>query len=83
MIISNIIATLPSSFGVFDTMWHGIPHAEKTMVNLMARLSEKERKLNKRSNGVPNHQDVAFYASHPSRVKKSLIKNDLATFCNV
>ncbi len=22
MIISNLIATLPSSFGVFDTMWH-------------------------------------------------------------
>jgi hypothetical protein len=53
------------------------------MVNLLGRLSEKERKLNERSNGVPNPKDVAFYASHPSRVKKSLIKNDRATFCNV
>jgi hypothetical protein len=59
-------------------MWSGLPVADQTMTNLTAKLSEEERKLNDRSNGIISPQDVAFFATHPLRLK-SAAENALAT----
>ena len=79
MIVSKIIQTLPPSYAVFKTMWSGLPVADQTMANLTAKLSEEERKLNDRSNGIISPQDVAFFATHPLRLK-STAENALATW---
>ncbi|XP_045022916.1 uncharacterized protein LOC116936156 [Daphnia magna] len=78
MIVSKIIQTLPPSYVVFETMWSGLPVADQTMANLTAKLSEEERKLNDRSNGIISPQDVAFFATLPLRLK-SAAENALAT----
>ena len=81
MIVSKIIQTLPPSYAVFETMWSGLPVADQTMANLTAKLSEEEKKLNDRSNGIISPQDVAFFATHPLRLK-SAAENALATRLN-
>ena len=55
--------------------------ADQTMANLTAKLSEEERKLIDRSNGIISPQDVAFFATHPLRLK-SAAENALATRLN-
>ena len=69
MVISKILETLPPSYSCIDTVWSNTPAANQTMPNFIAKVTEEERKIKERSNGVESPQDAAFFASHPSRAK--------------
>ena len=69
MVISKILETLPPSYSCIYTVWSNTPAANQTMPNFIAKVTEEERKIKERSNGVESPQDAAFFASHPSRAK--------------
>jgi len=69
MVISKCLETLPPSFSCIDTVWSNTPAANQTMSNFIAKVTEEERKIKERNNGVESPQDTAFFATHPSRAK--------------
>ena len=58
MVISKILETLPPSYSCIDTVWSNTPAANQTMPNFIAKVTEEERKIKERSNGVESHRTL-------------------------
>ncbi len=80
VLIMRIIQTLPPSYDTFQTVWNNVVAFDQTLVNLTAKLIAEELRIKSRNNGGVNPADVAFFATHPSRIQqKQLEEAALAT----
>ena len=74
-LMARILLTLPPSYRHFLSIWDGSPAAEKTLINLTARLvTEEERTKNTNDSHTAAAADTAFFATHPSRVQMQVAK---------
>lgn len=71
VLIMRILQTLPPSFDTFQTVWNNATAVDKTLVNLTAQLVNEELRVRTRNNGGLNPADVAFFATHPSRIQQN------------
>ena len=74
-LIVRILQTLPPSFRHFLSVWDSVSPADRTLVNLTARLVTEELRSKSLNDGQADPVDVAFFASHPNRVKKEAVAN--------
>ena len=69
----RILSTLPPSYHAVVAAWETQPRDEnRNILTLSARLILEETRIKGRDGGFSNPADVAFFASHPSRQKKSV-----------
>ena len=66
----RILQTLPPSYGTFRTVWNNVSIYDPSLTNLAAKLVEEEQQLKAKNNGVIDPADVAFFATHPSRIQQ-------------
>ena len=66
----RILQTLPPSYGTFRTVWNNVSIYDPSLTNLAAKLVEEEQQLKVKNNGVIDPADVAFFATHPSKIQQ-------------
>lgn len=74
VLIMRIIQTLPPSYDTFQTVWNNVVAFDQTIVNLTAKLVAEELRIKSRNNGGVNPADVAFFATHPSRIQQKQLE---------
>lgn len=60
--MTKILCTLPPSYRGFNTSWDSVPATERTMALLTSRPLKEEATSKRYSRGLPDAQDVAFFA---------------------
>lgn len=65
-LVVRILQTLPPSYLPFLSAWDSVPKANQTVANLTGRLVTEE--LRSKMRGGPDDADLAFFATHPSRL---------------
>ncbi len=70
-LIVRILQTLPPSYKSFLSAWDSVPRADQTIANLTGRLVTEE--LRAKMQGGTDPADVAFFASHPTRIQQQQV----------
>ena len=66
----RILQTIPPSYGTFQTVWINVSIYDPSLTNLAAKLAEEEQQLKAKNNAVIDPADVAFFATHQSRIQQ-------------
>jgi len=70
----RILSTLPPSFTAVRAAWETqVQGADRNITRLTARMVLEETRI--KSSGGENPADIAFFAMHPSRIKKQTEEN--------